>query len=204
MNDSQKIAYLMGMAKFAQDNDINFDSFVKVAVANWARAGTAAARNAISDVSGAVRKARNAASQGGFMAGARDLGRRFTNTVGDALGTAGSRTRAARITRRENMTRRARPAGDQTPRQSVDNVQATNRSAARRNLAVGGVASLYGLGVANNAQQAVRGAGKYNPNEIPLWNRIMMFLGLQDRPSRLGTAASVLNPFTSGFRRYRR
>lgn len=195
----------MGMAKFAQDNDINFDSFVKVAVANWARAGTAAARNAISDVSGAVRGARNAASQGGFMAGARDLGRRFTNTVGDALGTAGSRTRAARQANIGNVARRA--AGDQTPRQSVDNVQATNRSAARRNLAVGagaGVASLYGLGVANNAQQAVRGAGKYNPNEIPLWNRIMMFLGLQDRPSRLGTAASVLNPFTSGFRRYQR
>lgn len=200
MNDSQKIAYLMGMAKFAQDNDINFDSFVKVAAANWARAGTAA-RNAISDVSGAVRGARNAASQGGFMAGVRDLGRRFTNTVGDALGTAGSRTRAARQATIGNVARRA--AGDQTPRQSVDNVQATNRRAARRNLAVG-AAGLYGLGVANNAQQAVRGTGKYNQSEIPLWNRVMMFLGLQDRPSTLGTAVSVLNPFTSGFRRYQR
>lgn len=207
MNDDQKLAYLMGMSKFAQDNNVDATKFMKVA---FLGRGYRAVRGAVADAAGATRGARDVGSDQGFMAGAKNLGRRFTDTVGDAFGTRASRTRGRRQARVQGGDGRFRyhqpAAGGVAGRQfaskadAVDNNAANLTSIARRNLAVGagaGAAGLYGLGVANNAQQAARGAGKYDISQIPLWDRIMMFLGMKDQPN---IATSILNPFSRGFR----
>lgn len=168
MNFNPKTAaFLMGMAKFAAENKVEFNDFVKVAGIGslirtagrgLSRAGRSIENNgllgSLKKVPGKVKKTWNIA----------------TNKK-DAL-RVGLENRG-NVSMQEYLPK-ARQIADQAQQQ------------AQRRLATGAAVAapvgLYGAGVAKDTADAAFGWDEFNPDNYDMWQKIKMFLGMQRKP----------------------